>query len=79
METSAVLLEKPEHLTLAKVGLKDPSQYEVVVRVTHSGISTGTEKLLWSGAMPRFQVWDIHWCPGMKQLEKYWRPQKELL
>ena len=36
METSAVLLEKPEHLTLEKVGLKDPSQDEVVVRVIHS-------------------------------------------
>ena len=48
METSAVLLEKPERLSLEMVGLKDPSQDEVVVQVLHSGISTGTEKLLWS-------------------------------
>ena len=42
METSAVLLEKPERLSLEMVRLKDPSQDEVVVRVLHSGISTGT-------------------------------------
>ena len=42
METSAVVLEKPEHLTLEMVGLKEPDQDEVVVRVLHSGISTGT-------------------------------------
>ena len=71
METSAVLLEKPERLSLEMVGLKDPSQDEVVVRVLHSGISTGTEKLLWSGAMPPFRVWAILWCLVMKRSEKY--------
>ena len=43
MQTSAVLLEKPESLSLELVELKDPGQDEVVVRVVHSGISTGTE------------------------------------
>ena len=42
MQTSAVLLEKPESLSLEMVGLKDPGHDEVVVRVLHSGISTGT-------------------------------------
>ena len=64
METSAVLLEKPERLSLEMVGLKDPSQDEVVVRVLHSGISTGTEKLLWSGAMPPFPGLGYPLVPG---------------
>ena len=64
METSAVVLEKPEHLTIEMVGLKDPDQDEVVVRVLHSGISTGTEKLLWSGAMPPFPGLGYPLVPG---------------
>ncbi len=64
METSAVLLEKPERLSLEMVGLKDPSQDEVIVRVLHSGISTGTEKLLWSGAMPPFPGLGYPLVPG---------------
>ena len=64
MKTSAVLLKKPERLSLEMVGLKDPSQDEVVVRVLHSGISTGTEKLLWSGAMPPFPGLGYPLVPG---------------
>ena len=64
METSAVLLEKPERLSLEMVGLKNPGQDEVVVRVLHSGISTGTEKLLWSGAMPPFPGLGYPLVPG---------------
>ena len=64
METSAVLLEKPERLSLEMVGLKDPGQDEVVVRVLHSGISTGTEKLLWSGTMPPFPGLGYPLVPG---------------
>ncbi len=64
MQTSAVLLEKPESLSLEMVGLKDPGHDEVVVRVLHSGISTGTEKLLWSGAMPPFPGLGYPLVPG---------------
>ena len=64
MQTSAVLLEKPESLSLELVGLKDPDHDEVVVRVLHSGISTGTEKLLWSGAMPPFPGLGYPLVPG---------------
>ena len=64
MQTSAVLLEKPESLSLEMVGIKDPGHDEVVVRVLHSGISTGTEKLLWSGAMPPFPGLGYPLVPG---------------
>ncbi|MEM9845706.1 MAG: chlorophyll synthesis pathway protein BchC [Pseudomonadota bacterium] len=34
--------------------LKEPGPNDLVVEVTHSGISTGTEKLFWTGQMPPF-------------------------
>ena len=49
METSAVLLEGAKQLSIQSVGLKEPTDGDVVVQVSHSGISTGTENLLWSG------------------------------
>ena len=52
METSAVLLEGAKQLSIQSVGLKEPADNDVVVQVSHSGISTGTEGLLWSGTMP---------------------------
>ena len=58
METSAVLLEKPERLSLEMVGLKDPSQDEVVVRVLHSGISTGQRNYYGRVLCRLFRVWD---------------------
>lgn len=64
MHTSAVILEGPRQLTLRDVGLKDPTQDDVVVRVLHSGISTGTEKLLWSGSMPPFPGLGYPLVPG---------------
>ena len=49
MDTLAVLLKGPEDLTLDTLGLTDPGTGDVVVRISHSGISTGTEKLFWNG------------------------------
>ncbi|MDP4605500.1 MAG: alcohol dehydrogenase catalytic domain-containing protein, partial [Erythrobacter sp.] len=36
----------------------------MVVQIRHSGISTGTEKLLWSGAMPPFPGMGYPLIPG---------------
>jgi 3-hydroxyethyl bacteriochlorophyllide a dehydrogenase len=54
MNTLAVVLEKPEHLVLSRLELTGPTADDVVVDIDWSGISTGTEKLLWSGRMPSF-------------------------
>lgn len=64
MRTSAVLLEGPKKLSLREIGLKDPTDGDVVVKVQHSGISTGTEKLLWSGSMPPFPGLGYPLVPG---------------
>ncbi len=64
MRTSAVLLEGPKKLSLCEIGLIDPADGDVVVQVQHSGISTGTEKLLWSGSMPPFPGLGYPLVPG---------------
>ena len=52
MNTVAVVLEKPERLVLSRLDLSAPGDDDVVVDIEWSGISTGTERLLWSGRMP---------------------------
>ena len=47
MNTTAVVLERPEYLVLSQLELAAAGESDVVVDVEWSGISTGTEKLLW--------------------------------
>ncbi|AHM03474.1 2-desacetyl-2-hydroxyethyl bacteriochlorophyllide A dehydrogenase BchC [Roseibacterium elongatum DSM 19469] len=64
MNATAVILEGPKTLGLGQVTLTDPSKEDVVVEVRHSGISTGTEKLFWSGQMPPFPGMGYPLVPG---------------
>ena len=64
MDTLAVLLKGPEDLTLDTLGLTDPGTGDVVVRISHSGISTGTEKLFFTGKMPPFPGMGYPLVPG---------------
>jgi bacteriochlorophyllide a dehydrogenase len=64
VDTNAVILSGPQSLTLGTVELKAPSPGDVVVRVRHSGISTGTEKLFWLGTMPPFPGMGYPLVPG---------------
>lgn len=64
VETNAVILSGPQNLTLGQVRLNAPGAGDVVVRVDHSGISTGTEKLFWSGTMPPFPGMGYPLVPG---------------
>jgi hypothetical protein len=54
MDTLAVVLEAPERLILSRLDLAPRGDADVVVEIEWSGISTGTERLLWSGRMPTF-------------------------
>ena len=51
-QAKAVVLEKPESIVLSDLQLSPVTETDVVVDIEWSGISTGTEKLLWSGRMP---------------------------
>lgn len=64
----AVVLEEPERLTLSHVQLQDPGEEDVVVDVEWSGISTGTERLLYSGRMPPFPGLGYPLVPGYESV-----------
>lgn len=64
MQTTAVILRGPQELGLGRVALNDPGPDDLVVEISHSGISTGTEKLFWSGQMPPFPGMGYPLVPG---------------
>lgn len=64
LHTVAVVLERPELITLSRMALPEPTADDVVVDVEWSGISTGTERLLWSGTMPPFPGMGYPLVPG---------------
>mgnify|MGYP001983769047 CR=1 FL=1 len=64
MHTHAVLLQNPRDLCLADLSLAEPGPADVVVDIFHSGISTGTEKLFWTGEMPPFPGMGYPLVPG---------------
>ena len=64
----AVVLERPEHLVLSRLTLTQPTEDDVVVDIDWSGISTGTEKLLWSGRMPTFPGMGYPLVPGYESV-----------
>jgi bacteriochlorophyllide a dehydrogenase len=64
MQTNAVLLNGPRDLSVETLYLTDPSAGDLVVEIAHSGISTGTEKLFWSGQMPPFPGMGYPLVPG---------------
>lgn len=68
MRTTAVIIEKPGQLALDRVKLEPPAPGEVVVAVSHSGISSGTEKLLWQGRMPNFPGLGYPLVPGYEAI-----------
>ncbi len=68
MDTIAVVMERPEHLALRRLPLATPGEDEVVVEVEWSGISTGTERLLWSGRMPPFPGMGYPLIPGYESV-----------
>ena len=68
MDTLAVVIEAPESLSLLRLELQDPGPGDVVVEVAWSGISTGTERLLWSGRMPPFPGLGYPLVPGYESV-----------
>ncbi|MEM6663775.1 MAG: chlorophyll synthesis pathway protein BchC [Pseudomonadota bacterium] len=68
MQTTAVVLTGPKGLSLQPVPLVPGASGDVVVDIRYSGISTGTEKLLWSGTMPPFPGMGYPLVPGYEAL-----------
>ncbi len=68
MNTLAVVLEEPERLVLSRLPLPAAGEEDVVVDIEWSGISTGTERLLWSGRMPPFPGLGYPLVPGYESV-----------
>jgi 3-hydroxyethyl bacteriochlorophyllide a dehydrogenase len=64
MQAHAVVMAEPGRLSVESIDLVAPGATDVVVAVAHSGISTGTEKLLWQGRMPSFPGMGYPLVPG---------------
>ncbi|GIT91399.1 2-desacetyl-2-hydroxyethyl bacteriochlorophyllide A dehydrogenase [Jannaschia pagri] len=64
MQTEAIIMSGPGDIALGDLGLVDPQAGSVVVDIRQSAISTGTEKLLWSGEMPPFPGMGYPLVPG---------------
>ena len=68
METIAVVLKQPEQIELNRLALTPPTADDVVVDIDWSGVSTGTERLLWSGRMPPFPGMGYPLVPGYESV-----------
>ena len=68
MRATAVVLQQPERLALSSLELTPPNDDDVVVDIDFSGISTGTERLLWSGRMPAFPGMGYPLVPGYESV-----------
>ena len=68
MKTRAIVLEQPEHIAFSTLDLTPPGDDDVVVDIDFSGISTGTEKLLWNGRMPSFPGMGYPLVPGYESV-----------
>ncbi len=64
MDTLAVVFEQPETLSLRRLSLVSPADEDVIVAIRWSGISTGTERLLYTGQMPPFPGLGYPLVPG---------------
>ncbi len=68
MKSNAIVLERPEHLSLESLELTAAGDEDLLVEVDWSGISTGTERLLWNGRMPAFPGMGYPLVPGYESV-----------
>lgn len=55
-------------MTLGRLELSEPQDSDVVVEMEWTGISTGTERLLWTGRMPAFPGMGYPLVPGYESV-----------
>lgn len=68
LDTLAVVLDQPQQIRLQRLNLTPPGAEDVLVDIEWSGISTGTERLLWSGQMPSFPGMGYPLVPGYESV-----------
>jgi 3-hydroxyethyl bacteriochlorophyllide a dehydrogenase len=70
LSSLAVVLEQPERIALTRLALDPPGAKDVVVETEWSGISAGTERLLFKGRMPPFPGMGYPLVPGYESVGK---------
>lgn len=68
MQSLAVTLKGPERVALQALELSAPGPSDVLVDIAWSGISSGTEKLLFTGQMPDFPGMGYPLVPGYESV-----------
>lgn len=68
MKTCAIVMEQPGRLQLGELDLDPATEQDLVVDIAWSGISTGTERLLWNGQMPAFPGMGYPLVPGYESV-----------
>ncbi|MHA7872241.1 MAG: hypothetical protein ACX939_07825, partial [Hyphococcus sp.] len=68
LSAQAVVFAGAKRLDLQDLELTEPADNDIVVDVEWSGVSTGTERLLWSGEMPPFPGMAYPLVPGYESV-----------
>jgi 3-hydroxyethyl bacteriochlorophyllide a dehydrogenase len=64
VQTAAIVLSEPKCIEIRDLGLVEAKDTDVTIAIDHSAISTGTERLLYSGTMPAFPGMGYPLVPG---------------
>ena len=75
--STAVVFEQPGKMALRPVQLPEPHSTDCVIEVRWTGISTGTERLLWDGRMPPFPGLAYPLVPGYESVGNVIEPGKD--
>lgn len=68
LDTRAIIIDAPGRLAIRSTALNPMMSADVLVEIHFSGISTGTEKLLWTGQMPNFPGMGYPLVPGYESV-----------
>ena len=66
--STAVVFEQPGKMALRPVQLPEPHSTDCLIEVRWTGISTGTERLLYEGRMPDFPGMGYPLVPGYESI-----------
>jgi 3-hydroxyethyl bacteriochlorophyllide a dehydrogenase len=70
MDAAAVVFERPGDVAVRRLALRAPGPDDVIVETLASGVSTGTEKMLFQGTMPRFPGMAYPLVPGYESVAR---------
>ena len=78
MNAAAIVFQQPCQLSVRSLPLRAAQPGDVEVQVEYSGISTGTERLLWDGSMPPFPGMGYPLVPGYETVGRVVRVHGDL-